>query len=1513
MDLLLQTLGSGEGPDNADQDGDMVKELFAKFSNPTTHREEQPELQSKHEPSVTVEIPVTSFNDLSQYEYLPGHFDVRYVISEISEADAGLSYQVKLQSGETEMMSFAQLQSLQNGPEALSNFLNYGPDHYISSRSASAVPSEEQSSSSDSDIPDMRRSRRTTRGQRSGFTAFFEAISSDEATRHTRRKRSPSSEDIIASSGATSKKRRVLRRRQRDTRSVVSLSEESDYSAPKGTRHSTRTRKSKKRSLRERNEDDISNAEDTPRTQKFFGAKEVFRKVPEHDAFRQRHRNVCEVCHIIGDDYTKGPLVFCQGCTSAYHQGCLGPRSAREHLVTKVAEDLFLLQCRRCLGISHAKDPSNFHQSRCSICNIRGNMSKPIRERLTPKQEQQLRQQNGGKDPITPFDMSRVNDVENLLFRCTTCRRGFHFEHLSEITHMTWQCEDCASVPGEVGAIVAWRPVAHKSDAAKGADREYLIKWKNKSYNHTTWMPGSWVWGFVNHHMRRAFMRSDKSLEPCMTAEEAIPEDFLLVDIVFDVRFAGASPDTGRKRSFAEDVARVDDVVEMYVKFKGLPYEDVAWDTPPERSSNPERWESFRAAYEDWVKREYTHIPNQDNLRRRVAHVRKQNFSSNVVKSGQPETMTGGQIMDYQKDGLDWLYYMWYKQQNAILADEMGLGKTIQVIGLMATLVQYHKCWPFLIVVPNSTCPNWRKEIKTWVPSLRVVTYYGSAFSRKLAQDYEMFADDDTSLRCHVVVASYETLVDDASRRLLSKVPWAGLIVDEGQRLKNDKSQLYDALSRIKFPFKILLTGTPLQNNIRELFNLLQFCDPSKRADDLENEYGDLSKENILELHNMIRPFFLRRTKAQVLTFLPPVAQIIVPVSMTTVQKKLYKSILAKNPQLIKAIFQRKEGTRSLKQTEKHNLNNILMQLRKCLCHPFVYSRAIEEKTTNTAVSHRHLVDAAAKFQLLELMLPKLKNRGHRVLIFSQFLENLDIIEDFLEGVGLTYLRLDGRMTSLEKQKTIDAYNAEDSPYFAFLLSTRSGGVGINLATADTVIIMDPDFNPHQDMQALSRAHRIGQKNKVLVFQLMTRASAEEKIMQIGKKKMVLDHVLIDRMVSEEDDGRDLETILRHGAQALFDDDDSGDVRYDSESVDKLLDRSQAEQASTPDDRNQGNQFSFARVWANDNQNLEDQLQNVEEEPAPSADVWEKILREREQAAAEEARRKAETLGRGKRKRNAVDYANDTLMELSPQKDRPAREEAESDREFRATDAMESESDFAPDLDSDDMDNVAKTTKGESALASSKAFGELTAAVRAFQRIPQQDLPPPLDGNVEPVPHQGPPCIACNQVHVVGHCRLKMAGVEHCPLCGLAHYGYSRTCPHLRSDTQVARMLSALKQSTEDRELVQLAKKYLNGVRGDLAQRKRKQASKAASSLTNHGIPTTNLNPSAAVTTTHSPMVNLTLQHTTQTTREEPSAIGTTNPSIIDLTTNDGANDGTWQSTYQQPPWGGPHQLPNPY
>jgi SNF2 family DNA or RNA helicase len=181
--------------------------------------------------------------------------------------------------------------------------------------------------------------------------------------------------------------------------------------------------------------------------------------------------------------------------------------------------------------------------------------------------------------------------------------------------------------------------------------------------------------------------------------------------------------------------------------------------------------------------------------------------------------------------------------------------------------------------------------------------------------------------------------------------------------------------------------GTPLQNNVRELFNLLQFLDGDLDARELEEEYAVLDAQTVPRLHELIRPFFLRRTKAQVLTFLPPMAQIIVPVTMTVLQKRLYKSILARNPELVKSVFQRQP--RQFKQAERSNLNNILMQLRKCLCHPFVYSRNIEERNASDEVAYRTLIEASSKLQLLEIMLPALKERGHRVLLFSQFLEML--------------------------------------------------------------------------------------------------------------------------------------------------------------------------------------------------------------------------------------------------------------------------------------------------------------------------------------------------------------------------------------------------------------------------------------------------------------------------------------------------------------------------------------------
>lgn len=512
-----------------------------------------------------------------------------------------------------------------------------------------------------------------------------------------------------------------------------------------------------------------------------------------------------------------------------------------------------------------------------------------------------------------------------------------------------------------------------------------------------------------------------------------------------------------------------------------------------------------------------------------------------------------------------------------------------------------------------------------------MVTYHGGRAPQELAYKYELFPGGTSEMKAHVVIMSYDSASDPQTKLLFKSVHWTGLVVDEGQRLKNDQNLLYLALRSMKIPFRLLLTGTPLQNNKRELFNLLQFIDESQDASKLDLEYEVLNKDNLPKLHEKIRPYFLRRTKAGVLKFLPPMAQIILPVTMTVIQEKLAKSIMAKNPQLIKSMF----ANSKMNKKERGSLNNILMQLRKVLCHPFIYSDAIEERHHDHTVLQQNLVEASAKLLLLQVMLPKLQERGHRVLIFSQFLQQLDIIEDFLAGMGFGFRRLDGTISSLEKQRRIDAFNAPDSELFAFLLSTRSGGVGINLATADTVIIMDPDFNPHQDIQALSRAHRIGQKKKVLCFQLVTKDSVEEKIMQMGRKKMALDHALIESMDDNDLGGDDLESILKHGAQALFNDDHPKEsIQYDAASVDKLLDRSEIEQAQTTEEGS--TEFTYAKVWANESSGFQGSLgaeETAAPEPMINSSVWDRILAQREEEARKEAEANKEVLGRGGRRR----------------------------------------------------------------------------------------------------------------------------------------------------------------------------------------------------------------------------------------------------------------------------------------
>ncbi|RYP75240.1 hypothetical protein DL769_003851 [Monosporascus sp. CRB-8-3] len=1023
------------------------------------------------------------------------------------------------------------------------------------------------------------------------------------------------------------------RKRRKPVRSFTSRKNDRESSIEfEPTRRSGRSNKAS-RSMRDPElDDDYEVIEEKAATApKFASIKETFPQLTSDSEFRKFHSSTCDTCrsHV---NSGKDPLIYCQGCSNSYHRGCIGIRAQRDHRVTKVAADEFVLQCRYCIDHYRKKDARAPRYARCQVCKDDGASCAEFSPKKTPKQEEKIRLENGGEDPITNVDPALVNNADNVLFRCSTCRRAYHFDHLpplaktpvvtedikldrlEEYAAADWKCKDCVNAGHKIRALVAWRPI-NQNDYQHGQtcldfiedSIEYLVSWEGRSHFHDNWMPGAWVFGVAHSAMRISFYKREENQLPKMDEKLAIQEEWLLADVIFEVAYRRRFKEQSRD----EDVERIGDVTSVLVKFQGLGYDEVVWDEPPPRDGpwGEEPWKAFHAAYEEYVNGKYFQTIPDYKMKERISQYRGLDFSKECELKQQPSSLKRGKLMEYQMEGVNWLLYNFHQQQNVILADEMGLGKTVQIVAFITALV-YDKpnCWPFLIVVPNSTCPNWRRELKQWAPDLRVVAYHGGKQAQDLAYRHELFPNGPKDgMKAHVVIMSYEAATTVTTA--FQTVKWTGLIVDEGQRLKNEDSLLYQSLRDMKIPCRILLTGTPLQNNKRELFNLLQFVDPANNAQALDTKYAELTKENLPELHDLIRPYFLRRTKAQVLKFLPPMAQIILPVTMTILQERLCRGIMSRNSELIRTILSKGK----MKVGKRGGLINILSELRQCLCHPFCFDPRVEDKA--------------------------LQERGHRVLIFSQFLRNLDILEDFLTGIGIQHARIDGQMSALKKQKRIDAFNAPDSPLSVMLLSTRAGGVGINLATADTVIIYDPDFNPHQDIQALSRAHRIGQKNKVLCFQLTTKNSVEERIMQIGRKKMALDHALIESMDAADDAGEDLESLLKHAAEALFGNNESEKITYDAAAVDKLLDRSQIESTSAGDEQSAENQFSFARVWANNELVENDDSPRDDSEPADTS-VWEKILRQREEEHQRELEAQKQEYGRGARRKGTqgIDY-----------------------------------------------------------------------------------------------------------------------------------------------------------------------------------------------------------------------------------------------------------------------------------
>ncbi|KAG8864316.1 hypothetical protein FRB96_006137 [Tulasnella sp. 330] len=541
----------------------------------------------------------------------------------------------------------------------------------------------------------------------------------------------------------------------------------------------------------------------------------------------------------------------------------------------------------------------------------------------------------------------------------------------------------------------------------------------------------------------------------------------------------------------------------------------------------------------------------------------------------QPTLLVGGTLKEYQIKGLQWMVSLYNNRLNGILADEMGLGKTIQTISLVTFLIEKkHEPGPFLVIVPLSTLPNWTLEFEKWAPGVSTVVYKGSPNARKGIQ---------ANLRAgsfKVMLTTFEYIIKD--RPFLSKFKWVHMIIDEGHRMKNTQSKLAQTLTQYySTRYRLILTGTPLQNNLPELWALLNFVLPKifnsvKSFDEWFNtpfansgaqDNIQLNEEESLlvirRLHKVLRPFLLRRLKKDVESELPDKVEKVIKCKMSTLQSQLYRYMKEHK------MFPNNRPDVNGKPAPVKGLQNMVMQLRKICQHPYVF-REVEDamnlmpsrpEIDLTRAYNDPLIRSSGKVALLDRMLPKLFATGHRVLIFFQMTNVMDILEDYMRLKGVKCLRLDGGTKTEDRGELLKQFNAPDSEINVFMLSTRAGGLGLNLQTADTVIIYDSDWNPHADLQAQDRAHRIGQKKAVRIFRFVTEKSVEEAILTRARTKLDMDEKVIQ--AGRFDNKSTAEERDQYLRQLIEDqDDESQDATGDmtDEELNELLARTDEEQ-----------------------------------------------------------------------------------------------------------------------------------------------------------------------------------------------------------------------------------------------------------------------------------------------------------------------------------------------------------------
>uniref|UniRef100_A0A8K9UVJ0 DNA helicase n=1 Tax=Oncorhynchus mykiss TaxID=8022 RepID=A0A8K9UVJ0_ONCMY len=1027
---------------------------------------------------------------------------------------------------------------------------------------------------------------------------------------------------------------------------------------------------------------DGSNSHSSRSKKKAKTAKKKKKVEEDGDGYETDHQDYCEVCQ------QGGEIILCDTCPRAYHMVCLDPD------MEKAPEGKW--------SCPHCEKEGIQWEAREELSEGEGEDEEVGRDEGWVEEEDDHH-----------IEFCRVCKDGGELLCCDTCTSSYHIHCLNpplpEIPNGEWICPRCMcpGMKGKVQKVLTWKwgeppsptPVPRPLDLPAEApdpvplagrpERQFFVKWCNMSYWHCSWVQELQL-ELNCQVMFRNYQRKTDMDEPPLVdfggegdddkSTKRKNKDPLYVHMEEEFYRYGVKMEWLMIHRILNHSVDKRNNVHYLIKWRDLAYDQASWES--EEMDIPE-YDQYKQTY--WNHRE---LMLGDEGRpgkklKKIAKVKKSEkppanpvVDPTIKFDHQPDYLdtTGGTLHPYQLEGLNWLRFSWAQATDTILADEMGLGKTVQTAVFLYSLYKEgHSKGPFLVSAPLSTIINWEREFELWAPDMYVVTYVGDKDSRAVIRENEFSFEGnairggkkaskmrkDSSVKFHVLLTSYELITIDQA--VLGSIDWACLVVDEAHRLKNNQSKFFRILNNYPLQHKLLLTGTPLQNNLEELFHLLNFLTPV-RFNNLEGfleEFADIAKEDqIKKLHDMLGPHMLRRLKADVFKHMPSKTELILRVELSPMQKKYYKFILTRN---FDALNTRGGGNQV-------SLLNVVMDLKKCCNHPYLFPGAAMEapKIPNGMYEGSALTRASGKLTLLQKMMVKLKEGGHRVLVFSQMTKMLDLLEDFLENEGYKYERIDGGVTGGMRQEAIDRFNAPGAPQFAFLLSTRAGGLGINLATADTVVIYDSDWNPHNDIQAFSRAHRIGQNKKVMIYRFVTKASVEERITQVAKKKMMLTHLVVRPGLGSKTGSmskQELDDILKFGTEELFKDelgegdnkeDDSQVIHYDDKAIDRLLDRNQ-ESESTEDTEIQSmneylSSFKVAQYVVKDEEEEEEEVQRevIKQEESVDPDYWEKLLRHHYEQQQEDL---ARNLGKGKRTRKPVNYNDGSQEERDWQED----------------------------------------------------------------------------------------------------------------------------------------------------------------------------------------------------------------------------------------------------------------------